>query len=72
MKKKELRKALRKMGVPSWEYNLNGKGRTDERLCMEFVNNEWQVYFIERGIKTTNESFVTEEDACQFVYKQFL
>lgn len=72
MKKKELKKVLQKMGVPSWEYNLDGKGRKDERFCIEFVNNEWQVYFIERGVKTTNERFVSEEDACQFVYEQFL
>lgn len=72
MKKRTLRKVLRKMGVPSWEYNLDGKGRKDERFCLEFVNNEWQVYFIERGIKTTNESFVSEEEACQFIYEQFI
>ena len=72
MKRGELKKALRKMGVLPYEYNLNGKGRKDERLCMEFVNDEWHVYYIERGVKTTDESFASEEEACRFIYEEFL
>ncbi len=52
-------------------YNLDGNGRTDERFCLEFINNEWKVYFAERGIKTTDEKFLSEEEACQFIYEQF-
>ena len=48
-----------KMGVPSMVYNLDGNGRTDERFCLEFINNEWKVYFVERGIKTTDEKFLS-------------
>lgn len=70
MKKDELQDVLVKMGVPSMFYNLDGNGRTDERLCLEFTNNEWRVYFSERGVKTTNERFVSEEEACQFIYEQ--
>ena len=70
MKKDELQKVLTKTGVPSTVYNLDGNGRTDERFCLEAVNNEWRVYFKERGVKTTNEKFSSEEEACQFIYEQ--
>ena len=70
MKKNELRDALIEMEIPSILYNLDGNGRTDERFCLEFTNNEWRVYFSERGVKTTNEKFSSEEEACQFIYEQ--
>jgi hypothetical protein len=70
MKRDELRNRLTKLGVPSYSYNLDGKGRDDERLCLGFTNNEWSVYYIERGEKTTNKIFMSEEEACQFIYEQ--
>ena len=66
----ELKKKLIEMGIPSAVYNLDGNGRTDERFCLELINDEWIVYFSERGIKTTNKKFVSEEEACQFIYEQ--
>lgn len=71
MKKNELRDTLKQMGVSPMLYNLDGDGRTDERFCLEFINNEWYVYFSERGIKATNKKFTSEEEACQFIYEQF-
>lgn len=71
MKKNELRDILTDMGVPDWLYNLDGNGRTDERFCLEFIDNEWSVYFSERGVKTTNKKFASEEEACRFIYEQF-
>ena len=70
MTKDILRNTLIEMGVPSMLYNLEGTGRTDERFCLECTNNEWKVYFSERGVKTTNEIFSSEEEACQFIYEQ--
>lgn len=70
MNKDELRKVLITMGVPSMLYNLDGNGRTDERFCLEHANNEWSVYYSERGVKTTNERFASEEEACKFLYEQ--
>ena len=72
MKQKELEKELKKAGIPENLYNLDGTGRTDERFCLENINNKWYVYFIERGIKTLNEEFESEDGACQFIYKQLL
>lgn len=70
LKKDELRDALTERGIPPILYNLDGNGRTDERFCLEYTNHEWRVYFSERGVKTTNEKFSSEEEACQFIYEQ--
>ena len=71
MKSKELKKKLEQMGIPTYLYNLDGLGRTDERLCLEFVNKEWHVYYSERGIKTTDLKFASEESACEYIYQNF-
>lgn len=72
MKKYELKNVLKKMGVPSHHYNLDGAGRDDERLCLDYTNNEWSVYYSERGVKTTNIKFSSEEEACQYIYEQLV
>lgn len=72
MKKYELKNVLKKMGVPSHHYNLDGTGRDDERLCLDYTNNEWSVYYSERGVKTTNIKFSSEEEACQYIYEQLV
>ena len=70
MKKGELKKTLIQNGVPEDLYNLDETGRNDERFCLEKRADKWHVYFMERGIKTTNEKFDSEEEACQFIYQQ--
>lgn len=63
------RKKLKRRFVPDFLYNLDGKGRTDERLNLEFSNGAWYVFYEERGVKTTNLRFETEDEACEFIYK---
>lgn len=70
MKKYELKNALNKMGIHSHHYNLDGTGRDDERLCLECTNGKWSVYYSERGVKTTNITFASEEEACQYIYER--
>ena len=40
---RELKKALKAAGIPAESYNLDGKGRDDERLCLVNENSEWVV-----------------------------
>lgn len=70
MKKEELKIQLQKYGVAEWLYNLDGKGRNDERYCLIRKEQKWNVYFSERGIKTTDELFESEDEACQFIYSK--
>ena len=72
MKREELKRKLKQMRIPENLYNLDGIGRRDERFCLEEIDNKWFVYFIERGVKTTNERFNSEEDACLFIYEQLV
>jgi hypothetical protein len=72
MTREELEKKLKMAGVPDYVYNLTGKGRKDECLCIEKNQDKWFVYYLERGIRTTNEIFNSEEEACDFLYSQLL
>lgn len=48
-------------------YNIDGKGRDDERFCLVFDNGKWNVYYSERGCKTTNKLFDTEDEALMYM-----
>ena len=67
MTRETLEKKLKEAGVPDYKYNLTGKGRNDECLCLEKIRSKWSVYYLERGVKTTNELFDSEDEACRFV-----
>lgn len=72
MNREKLAKELKMAGVPDYVYNLTGQGKKDERLCLEKKQDKWSVYYLERGIKTTNKLFDSEEAACQFIYEQLM
>ena len=59
-------------GVPRNLYNFEGTGRKDERFCLEFVNGRWNVFFSERGCKTTDLFFDSEEEACLYLYNELI
>ena len=48
MTREELEKKLKMAGVPDYVYNLTGKGRKDECLCIEKNQDKWFVYYLER------------------------
>ena len=70
MNSKELKKQLQQMGISENLYNLDGIGRMDERFCLDFSDGIWYVFFCERGIKTTNKKFISEDEACEFILEQ--
>lgn len=63
---------LEETGVPDELYSLHETGRDDERFCLCKEGEQWQVYFLERGVKTTNKVFNTETEACQYIYEQLI
>ena len=69
MKTKELKKTLKAAGIPTDLYNLDGKGRDDERLCLVNEDSKWVVYYLERGVRTTELFFDCEEEACDYILK---
>jgi len=72
MNRLKLQALLKEAGVPDEMYNLCGVGRDDERFYLTKKEQQWQVYFSERGIKTTDKFFDTESDACQYIYEQLV
>lgn len=72
MDKIELQALLKEACVPNELYNLFEDGRDDERFCLIKKENNWEVYFSERGIKTTDKTFNTESEACQYIYDQLI
>ena len=63
--------SLLSLRVPNFLFNLDGVGRDDERFCLVKVGEKWNVYYSERGCKTTNEFFDTESDALNYIIKRF-
>lgn len=71
MNKYQLERILEDEGIPSYLYNLYDTGRHDERLCLEKTKNGmWQVYFSERGRKTSVVEFNSEDEACKYILKE--
>lgn len=72
LNRNELKAILDDIGVPEYYYkiDLSSFGRTDERLCLERKDGKWIVYFEERGNRTTEEFFETEDEACRYILKR--
>ena len=65
----ELSKRLQEARVPSTIYNLSG-GLPSEKHCIAKQNESeiWEVYYSERGNKSSLKTFNTEEEACNYFY----
>ena len=55
--------------VPSNMYSLDG-GLPSERHCITKQNgsNNWEVYYSERGNKSSLKIFSSEDEACKYFY----
>ena len=66
-----LKKELKKRKVPDYLYNLREDGRHDERFSITHLGDgRWEVYYLERGVKTTDKFFNTPEEACQYMLSE--
>lgn len=48
-------------------YSLTG-GLPNEAFCIGNVNGRWEVYYSERGSKTSLKTFQSEDEACRYFY----
>lgn len=67
----DLKTILQKARIDNFLYNLDETGRDDERICLKKAGEKWEVYYSERGVKTTREFFDSESEACEYIYYQF-
>ena len=67
MTKNELKQNLIRENIPSDVYSLEG-GLPNEVYCLGKNGDVWEVYYSERGQKTSLEVFQTENAACSFFH----
>ena len=65
MKVSELEQKLNELGVSNKLYSLMTGGLPNEQLCIAKEEN-WQVYYSERGHKSGLKEFSTESEACDY------
>lgn len=66
----QLKKSLEETGVDPDFASLYGEAR-DESLVLEHPNSGgWCVYYSERGQRSSEHWFITEEEACQFIFNR--
>ncbi|MEJ7558648.1 MAG: hypothetical protein WKF66_10095 [Pedobacter sp.] len=71
MNKQELKQKLDSLGIYPGFHSLDGDLLPD---CIVLTHNynHWEVfYFDERGNQNNRKNFLSESDACNYVYKHF-
>lgn len=63
MKIDELKTQLKELGVPGVLYSLRG-GAPSEKYCIEEKDGLWFTYYSERGERTGEKRFSSEDEAC--------
>lgn len=63
----ELSKKLASEKISKSLYSLDG-GLPNEKVCLDYYNGKWIVYYSERGCRTGLTEFIHEYDACLFIY----
>lgn len=66
MNKDKLRSILINKGISQSYYSLEG-GLPNEKLCLDYENGTWIVYYSEHGIRTGIQYFDNEDDACDYL-----
>jgi len=72
MHKRELIKHLKLLKVPQNYCSLNGIELPD-RIMLSRESGKWLVYyFSERGERSNERYFSTEDEACQYIYDHLI
>jgi hypothetical protein len=66
----KLVRALQSAGVRPTAYSVSGT--EDMALCLEKVDDGWEVFYFERGGKTFSRTFASEADACDYMYSELV
>lgn len=68
MKKHELEKKLKERNINPYFYCLDG-GLPNEAYTLGKNGDLWEVYYSERGNKSKLKTFLTEDEACDYLYE---
>ncbi len=72
MNKAELKTKLQGAGVRPQSYSLDGGLPNERYVLSQQSNDRWEVYYCERGGKSSFHSFDSESAACEFFLNQLL
>jgi len=61
--KTELEQQLKLLKADPDSYCLNG-GSPNEALCLEDIYGKWSIYYSEKGLRTEEVSYKSEDEAC--------
>ena len=64
----ELNKNLLEMDIPRDSYSLGSD--SNESLCLVCEGELWSVYYSEKGTRTGEKKFYSENEACNFFLKR--
>ena len=65
MNSSDLLKELQKIGIPSRWFNIGDKGNTDNKTVLSLIDNQWAVFYSQRGDKFELKTFDSEDAACK-------
>lgn len=71
MDRRTLRDLLDKEGIDRLAYDLDGRAE-DDTYVLESSEGGWAVFFSERGLRTTETRFDTEDEACGHLFALLL
>jgi hypothetical protein len=67
MNRTELEQKLDGANVSAYAYGLDGECQ-DETYCLERVADSWHVYYAERGLRTGERVFPSEDKAYAYLH----
>ncbi len=71
MNQHSLRDLLSAERVRTDSYSIEGELR-DESMCLEAKAGGWAVFYSERGLRSGERWFETEDEACDFLAQRLL
>ena len=63
----QLKEKLDKAGIKPNRYSFD-KEYPNESMCLNNLNGKWEVYYSEKGQKSSLKSFDSESEACDYLY----
>lgn len=66
MDRNTLREQLDSIGIDPEAYSLDG-GLPVEKYCLEDRRSSWAVYYSERGLRSGERVFTSEDEACRYL-----
>ena len=69
----ELEKQLKEHGIPEDYYAINLHQLPNEMMCLNQIGEqEWEVFYSERGQKTGLVTFGSEDEACAYMLQELV